>query len=260
MTLIFTLATYSKVVQVSDRRLTMPDGSLADDEANKAVCVLCKDACFSIAYTGLAKVGRDLVSTDKWLVDYLTSIDAAGEKVIYISEALDKKLHSVLRETPVDNRFKNIIFVLAGYWDGHPFMISISNRDASQLYLMKPHVSQKKANAILIHGWEQAVDRSIHQRFKKLHRKRYFQLSNGEQVAEKLVFLLRASTRTPLAQNRIGRNCMSIVTTLRSDYPKNCNVRAKYHPDKKSPVVYGPHFITYTGTFSSIRIGSEEET
>jgi hypothetical protein len=65
MTLIFTLATYNKIVQVSDRRLTWSDGRIADDEANKAICVSCKDACFSVAYTGLAVVGKSLIKTDE---------------------------------------------------------------------------------------------------------------------------------------------------------------------------------------------------
>lgn len=250
MTLILTLATYNKVVQVSDRRLTWPDGSLDDDESNKAICVSCKDACFSIAYTGLSKIGKNLIDSDDWLANYLTSIDAARKQLIFISKSLDSTLPSVLNETPVHERIKDITFVFAGYWDGHPFVMSISNRNFSQVYMMKPDISPKTANAIFIHGWVQAVDRNIHQRIKKLKRKRFFQSADFEDVAEKLVFLIRASTRTPQAKNRVGRSCMSVVITLKPDLPKNCNFRAKYHPDKESPIGYSPHFITYMGTYS----------
>jgi hypothetical protein len=250
MTLIFTLATYSKVVQVSDRRLTWPDGRLDDDESNKAICVSCKDADFSVAYTGLAKIGKKLIASDDWLTDYLTSIDAAGKNLIFISKSLDRTLPTILDETPVHERIKDLTFVFAGYWDGYPFMMSISNKNMSKIYMMKPDTSPKNATAILIHGWEQAVDRNIHQHIKKLKRKRFFQSADGEDVAEKLVFLIRASTRTPQAKNRVGRNCMSVVITLKPDLPKNCNIRAKYHPDKESPIGYSPHFITYLGTYS----------
>ena len=78
MTLIFTVLTFNKVVQVSDRRLTWPDGSLADDHANKAVCVSCADGWFAISYTGAAQVGRSRTPTDEWLVELLSRADAGS--------------------------------------------------------------------------------------------------------------------------------------------------------------------------------------
>jgi hypothetical protein len=71
MTMIATLVARNKVVQVSDRRLTWPNGGLADDEANKAICVKCNNAHFSIAYTGLAEIGKERKRTDIWLAEYL---------------------------------------------------------------------------------------------------------------------------------------------------------------------------------------------
>jgi hypothetical protein len=68
MTLVLSCITPQFVVQVSDRRLTKPDGSLYDDETNKAVLFL----GYSVfAYTGLAYVGQ--ARTDEWLVDRLAS-------------------------------------------------------------------------------------------------------------------------------------------------------------------------------------------
>lgn len=52
MTLIITSLSNDVVTQVSDRKLTYPDGRVASDRATKAVCVVCADAMFSIAYKG----------------------------------------------------------------------------------------------------------------------------------------------------------------------------------------------------------------
>lgn len=51
MTLILTCLTDEHIVQVADRRLTMPDGTLYDDDTNKAVFYCGRVA---VAYTGLA--------------------------------------------------------------------------------------------------------------------------------------------------------------------------------------------------------------
>ncbi len=51
MTLILTCLAHKHIVQVADRRLTMPDGALYDDDTNKAVFYCGRVA---VAYTGLA--------------------------------------------------------------------------------------------------------------------------------------------------------------------------------------------------------------
>jgi hypothetical protein len=75
MTLIITAVADDAVAQVSDRRLTLPDGSVFSDDANKAICIACADARVSLAYTGLARIGD--TPTDHWLVDLLTETKSA---------------------------------------------------------------------------------------------------------------------------------------------------------------------------------------
>jgi len=53
MTLILTCLTHEHIVQVADRRLTLPDGALYDDDTNKAVFYCGRVA---VAYTGLARM------------------------------------------------------------------------------------------------------------------------------------------------------------------------------------------------------------
>jgi hypothetical protein len=108
VTLIITALTANKIVQASDRRLTrFADGSIFDDEANKAVCVGCKDAYFSIAYTGLGSISSKKI--DEWLLDYLISIQAFQIDVPSIVNKLEKHLTTTFRSLP--RKYKRATYV-----------------------------------------------------------------------------------------------------------------------------------------------------
>lgn len=66
MTAILTCITTHYVIQVSDRRLTRPDGRLFEDEENKTVFY---SNIATFAYTGLARLGWE--HTDEWLLEQL---------------------------------------------------------------------------------------------------------------------------------------------------------------------------------------------
>lgn len=70
MTLILTCLTSEYIIQASDRRLTLPDGRLHDDDANKAVFYCGRVA---VAYTGLARIeGRE---TAEWIGNCMKDAD-----------------------------------------------------------------------------------------------------------------------------------------------------------------------------------------
>jgi len=66
MTLILTWLDKRKIVQVSDQRLTLPDGSLFDEQALKTICVRSCDCSFLLSYTGEAYMPQ-WSRTDYWL-------------------------------------------------------------------------------------------------------------------------------------------------------------------------------------------------
>ena len=69
MTLVQTLFTRERIIQVADRRLTWPDGSVADDEYTKLVCW---NQRFSAAFTGIARMDCRLrKSTSEWIAEVL---------------------------------------------------------------------------------------------------------------------------------------------------------------------------------------------
>jgi hypothetical protein len=70
MTLIQTLFTRERIIQVADRRLTWPDGSVFDDEYTKLVCW---NQRFTVAFTGIARMDRRLrKSTSEWIAEVLS--------------------------------------------------------------------------------------------------------------------------------------------------------------------------------------------
>jgi len=67
MTLILSCLTADYAIQVSDRRLTLPDGSLYDDHSNKAILV---NGNIVFGYTGLAFFDRK-TRNDEWFLNAL---------------------------------------------------------------------------------------------------------------------------------------------------------------------------------------------
>jgi|GEM_PF-7090825 len=83
MTLILTCGTREVVVQVSDRRLTLPDGGLFDDNTTKAVCYCGRVA---IGYTGVAKIqGLD---TAEWIAKTVAPHDQLEPALAAVAASL----------------------------------------------------------------------------------------------------------------------------------------------------------------------------
>lgn len=83
MTLVLTCATREVVVQVSDRRLTLPNGQLFDDNTTKAVCYCGRVA---IGYTGVAKIqGSD---TAEWIAKTLAPHDQLEPALAAVATSL----------------------------------------------------------------------------------------------------------------------------------------------------------------------------
>lgn len=255
MTIIITALTANKVIQASDRRLTFSNGGIFDDEANKAVCVSCKDAYFSMAYTGLALINS--IKTDEWLVDYLISIKAFQLDLASIVKGLEKHLTVVF--APLPGTCKRATFVLAGYRYPRslPFMVIISNFERENIWppgeaqdaflsyclLMKKNSHPEKAYSIAINGMQQAFGRDIKRSLNNLIRSNFFQENESKVVADKLVSFIREAAESPRFGQYIGQSCMAVTM---SPNPSDSFV-ARYYPDKASPYLYSPHLLAASG-------------
>jgi len=85
MTLILTCLTYEHIVQVADRRLTLPDGTLYDDDTNKAVFYCGRVA---VAYTGLAQMeGKP---TAEWIGSCMKDAAQAESAMNHVAERAER--------------------------------------------------------------------------------------------------------------------------------------------------------------------------
>ncbi|WP_204079014.1 hypothetical protein [Mycobacterium riyadhense] len=124
MTLVQTLYTRDRIIQVSDRRLTWPDGTVFDDDYTKLVCW---NQTFSVAFTGIARVDRRLrKSTSEWIAEMLSDylIFENGVRAL-CADAQDR-----VRRLNWDD--KRLAIVIAGF-DGRdvPLVAQIANFDTS---------------------------------------------------------------------------------------------------------------------------------
>lgn len=253
MTLIITVATRQKVIQASDRRLTRPDGSFFSDDANKAVCIGCKDAYFCIGYTGLAFI--EGMKTDEWLVESLMSIQAYKMDISSVTVALEKMLTVGFASSL--KQYRSTTFVLAGYRNGLPFAAIISNFEKEDVWppseaedAFKSHVwwMNKRSKSeigywISINGTRQAVSRSLLRRFKRLIQNGYFRKSPSEVIGDQLVALIREAAQEPRFGQYIGRNCMAVTMSVNPNEGFVC----KYYPDEISSFGYTPYLIMPPG-------------
>lgn len=109
MTLILTCISETFVLQVSDRRLSLPNGSVYDDEANKALQygVLC------MAYTGLGELLR--MPTDIWATEALRSAANVPDGLRRLAEQATGDMQRYAKVRRIRKRDRLLAFVGAGW-------------------------------------------------------------------------------------------------------------------------------------------------
>ena len=248
MTLIITAMSPHRVVQVSDRRLTLPGGKLYDDEANKAVTVGCGDAYFSVAYTGLARLRdkstRRWIRTDEWIANSLH--DLMQQPGLGTVKELYRAFGSHAKETfdftPVQRTRKGTTFVFAGFYVRRrpiAFVGALSNMrttaagsikvgqefDTQSVQSPSPSMPYNELE-LYVNGMvpalasKDAIAKAIHRRTRVINRKlERAQRGAGQRddgaIVEELVSVVRMASRHPQYGKYIGRDCMGVQ--MRSD-------------------------------------------
>ncbi len=275
MTLIITAVDKGRIVQVSDRRLTWPNGEVHDHAANKAVCVGMGYIHFATSYTGLAYLGhlRREDRTDYWLLDNLGRITRDGEPSIeQICNSLgDCAAHALSRLGHHKN--KGLTVVMAGYdRDNRPFRATVSNMrmgknplevrerfvsDVRRFYPWDPKPDVHIAGAVAAFDAKDSYARALKRIRVKVekHMRKCGEKLDELQVAQMLVSLVGAATTHPTFGHLIGRDCLSVEAFPRrpgmlgsvsinllppSQVQRDTPFTSHYFSVGASPVLYGP--------------------
>ena len=245
MTLIITAMSPYRVVQVSDRRLTLPDGRLHDDEAIKAVSVHCDDAHFSVAYTGTAYMldtrTRRWERTDKWIANSLHNLmqNQGLRTAIELYRAFGAYAAHTVARTPRPLWKLGVTFVFAGFFvrtKATAFVGILSNMrmntaghhqvvrqfDTGQVWSPAPRMPYNELE-LFVEGMVPAlaakdpIAKAILRRTRTIERK----LEKGQRgsgnrdddaIVKELVRVVRMASRHPQYGKYIGRDCMTVIT------------------------------------------------
>jgi hypothetical protein len=270
MTLIVTFLSNNKIVQASDRRLTL-NGKLYDDHANKAVTVTCDDAYFSVAYTGLAEVQqkdtRRRMRTDQWIAHTLCELMQQGYCDIYsLFYAFANQVEETYRRLPVPLTYQGTKFVLAGYFfrtRASVFSANVSNMIPSErgnykvqrefrtsVQSFRPNVPDHESD-MFIDGSIQALTskdalaksvlrqtRRIHEAIKRTEREATAR--SEEWIAQQLVQIIRMASHHPVHGKYVNRDCMTVNMT-----PNGPSFGAYYYSgDRDEFRKYLPYMVT----------------
>ena len=243
MTLIITALSPYRVVQVSDRRLTLPGGRLYDDEAIKAVVVHCNDAYFSVAYTGLAQVRdrrtRKWERTDRWIANSLHDLmqEPGLGTAVQLYRAFGAYAEETLAFTPVPLTRRGITFVFSGFFVRNwatAFVGILSNMkmvggerikiardfDTQQVWSPSPTMPYNELE-LFVDGMVPALAsndptaKAIKRRAGIIKRRlESSQRGSGNRddgaIADDLVKVIRMANRHPRYGKYIGRDCMTV--------------------------------------------------
>jgi hypothetical protein len=260
MTLILAAANQRNTVLVSDRRLSY-EGQLVDDEANKSIVFICRNARLVVAYTGLAKAGTFL--TGEWLPRVLMEAAAPDYLMESTIERLRKKATSDLASVQVRNPTdKRLSIVLAGYsyeeWPPRVYCWLVSNFEGldnqppravpvaefGAQYVREIRPSVEEPLILLAVGADRALSDGDFERLQVLLRGN----RPPRAVIDKGVSVIRAAAQSDRSGGVIGQQCTSILLPSNPDE----DAIGEYHSAAVSDKLFYPSFVNALGDGSGV--------
>jgi hypothetical protein len=259
MTLIVSALADDATVQVSDRRLSFPDGSVLCDDANKGICFDCADAHVSLAYTGLALIGT--TPTDHWLVDVLAANQLTSMRFPDAVEVIVERATERFLELRHLGERRRLSLVFCGFGPSGAMMALVSNsEDSSGKWL--PNVSDtfsagfwlrnQKALRKLdlkVSGTEAAVTPDLLDALERIRKR--FHTKPPEERANVLVQALRRAATERSHGWSIGEECISVIVKPAGGF------LATFHPRGDTALSHAPHYVTSGMSFRDIRVSSK---
>jgi hypothetical protein len=220
MTLILSAFYNDFVIQVSDRRLTHPDGSLYDDESNKAILL---ENRIAIGYSGLAFINGQ--KTDDWIAQTLINIQAKSQSqdIAYLMTELSLEATRVFEKIQLGKSIKKLAIVGVGWMFlqednglASPIFLSLSNAqtnrfewlgEAEDKFVLHPLLGRSENQGFFILTTGQTIP-SLD--FKRLGRqiKRCFEHNTGPEPVVRL--LADAIQKRSTQENTVGKTLMAV--------------------------------------------------
>jgi hypothetical protein len=251
VTLILSAFLRDAVVQVSDRRVVWPDGRVASEMDNKAVCVGCAEAHFAIAYTGLARIGDQ--PTDECLFEALSRLTVGKMTLEGVLAALCRHLDNKFRNLRgIRPDYRGLELCIAGYKGAKQLVGGISNRrdEKAQIVPVRDEfryafqtttdVLQKDAH-IFAGGNAAPLHRLIGRSPRRRLERRLF-TADPEVAGHRLVAIIRAAASRSNGTN-IGRDCMGSIVLPTGAFT------SFYAPESGTPYEYLPLCVLASGAF-----------
>jgi hypothetical protein len=279
MTLILNCLTPKHAIQVSDRRLVWPDGTLANDNRNKAILV---NGNIVFSYTGLALIDGKTRSDD-WFLNALSDIYKEHPNVSLTTTAqhIAKRATDAIRRTNVSSELKRLAFVGVGWGrltnqdDLRPIYTIISNTHTkngkwsaeTQPHFLVFHFTPPEDKPVMLVADGQPLGDHLR---KRLLRQINSCVNKG--VSPKSITrLLVGTVRSIAATNeKVGRNLL--VNCIPKDsvrigalrlfgtHPRNSVATFTYIPESTLvPVQYGPYVFAYGVSFKGITVYQTRE-
>ncbi|MCK4829895.1 hypothetical protein KA005_79970 [bacterium] len=267
MTIILNCLTPKYAIQVSDRRLTLPNGDIFNDHSNKAIFV---NGHIVFSYTGLAFIDGH-TRNDDWFLDVLANIykEHPNGSFTTITEHIADRATETIRVLRISPTFKRLAFVGVGWGKStseaddrlRPIYFIISNThgengkwltEAQPRFSVLPFTPSEEKRAMLV-----ADGQPLSDDLRKRLRRQIDSCVAKEAGPRSITRLLIAAVRIVAATNpRVGRNLLVNCIPKDSVQPGRLIFMGKpptstvptftYVPENTSiPVQYGPHVFGF---------------
>ena len=279
MTLILSCLTANYAIQVSDRRLTLQDGLLYDDDSNKTILV---NGNIVFGYTGLAFFDNGKTRTDEWFLNVLSEAYKAHPNVSLTTTAefiANRATEEVSRINATPDR-KRLAFVgvgwgkLVGQEDLKPIYVIISNfhnSDGRQLPQTQPEFSVSVFTPpdnlpVMLVPTGQLLNSELRKRVLRLLNK----CAEKELSPKTIARILVATARNVASSNPlVGRNLLVSSIPKESVHPGLLNLIGHppmkhrqtftYVPENTSlHVQYGPNVFAFGISASNLLAKTEK--
>ena len=262
MTLILSLLTEAYVVQVSDRKLTRPDGSLFSASSNKAVLFAGSAVC---SYTGLARVDpAQRTPTADWLTKVFSSLECTS--LASATEHLTSTATTTFSRLPFTPAVKRTAFVAVGWArprgenTARPTFVQVSNfhnglekpSRTTKARFERHGVFLRRGTAYRLLETGQPVPQRVKSKLRHLLRHIFQRRSGVAEVVAALVRAIRDCAEEP--RSSVGRTVLSVVIPLKAVLngvameaftgpPLDSQVTFQYWKDGEwDGVTHGPNF------------------